>query len=56
LAEIANQQRAVLGELIEAAREDDLAAVRTSASRNDALNEESNSIARELGATSCADG
>jgi hypothetical protein len=56
LADLADEQRVVLGELVEAARNDDLAAVRTLVSRNQALNDESNTIARELGAQSCAVG
>jgi hypothetical protein len=56
LAEIAHEQRIVLRELVEAARDADLPAVRMLASKNLALSNESNSIARELGAKSCADG
>jgi hypothetical protein len=56
LADLADEQRVVLGDLVEAARDDDFPAVRTLASRNLALNNESNTIARELGAKSCADG
>ena len=56
LAELADEQRVVLGDLVEAAQNDDFLAVRTLASENLALNNESNSIARELGAKSCAGG
>jgi hypothetical protein len=53
LVAIANEQGDVLGELVTAARDNDFAEVRRLASRNDALNSESNSIAGELGADAC---
>jgi len=56
LADIADEQRVVLGELVDAAQDGDFPAVRTLASRNRSLNNESNAIARELGAKSCTDG
>ena len=43
----------LLGELVAAAKDNDFAEVRRLASKNDALNKESNSIARELGADAC---
>ncbi len=53
LAGLAERQRDVLGELIDAATDDDFAEVRRLVSKNDALNKESNSIAREIGADAC---
>jgi hypothetical protein len=55
LVDVANQQRDVLGELIDAARDNDVAKVRELASKNEALNEEGSSIARGLGAEACAE-
>jgi hypothetical protein len=54
LVDIADQQREVLGGLIDAARNDDFAELRRLASKNEALNKESNLIAQELGADACA--
>jgi hypothetical protein len=54
LVEIANQQRDVLDELVEAAEKDDLADVQRLAGRNAALNAESSAIARHIGAKSCS--
>jgi hypothetical protein len=53
LVDIADEQGDVLGGLIAAARDSDVAEVRRLASRNDALNNASTSIARELGADAC---
>jgi hypothetical protein len=55
LVDLADQQHAVLGELIGAARDNDLAKVSALASKNEALNEDANSLARELGADACAE-
>ena len=54
LVDLADQQRDVLDELIHAARDDDFARVRELVAKNEALNKEANSIARELGAEACA--
>jgi hypothetical protein len=54
LVEVAKDQRDVLRDLIDAAKDNDLAAVRTLSSRNEVLNDEANSIMRELGADACA--
>ena len=53
LAGLAELQRDVLGELIDAATDNDFAEVRQLVSKNEALNKESNSIAREIGADAC---
>jgi hypothetical protein len=53
LTDIAHQQREVLGGLVPAAKKGDFAEVRRLASQNEALNKESSSIARELGADAC---
>jgi hypothetical protein len=53
LVDIAEEQGDVLGELVAAARDDNFAEVRSLAERNDALNDQSNAIARELGADAC---
>lgn len=53
LVVIADEQAEVLGDLVSAAKDGDLARVRRLASKNDALNRESNAIARELGADAC---
>jgi hypothetical protein len=53
LVDIAGRQREVLGGLVDAARDRDFAEVRQLVSENDALNKESNSIARQLGADAC---
>jgi hypothetical protein len=52
---LADQQRQVLGELIAAAKDANLAKVRELASRNEALNKETTSITREIGAKACAE-
>jgi len=54
LADLADQQRDVLGGLVDAAEDDDFAKVRELVSKNEALNKESRSITRELGAEACA--
>jgi hypothetical protein len=54
LVDLADQQRDVIGELIDAARDSDFAKVRELDSKNDALNREAGSIARDLGAEACA--
>jgi hypothetical protein len=53
LVDIAEEQGDVLGELVAAARDNNFVEVRSLAERNDALNNESNAIARELGADAC---
>ena len=53
LTDIADQQRKVLGGLVDAAKNGDFAEVRRLASKSEALNKESSSIARELGADAC---
>ena len=52
--DIVDQQREVLGGLVDAARNGDFAEVRRLASKNEALNKESSSIAQKLGADACA--
>jgi ABC-type phosphate transport system auxiliary subunit len=54
LAELTDRQRDVLAELVEAAKQDDVAEVQELASKNAALNEQTNALARNLGASSCA--
>lgn len=54
LVELADRQRDVLGELIDAATNNDLAEVRELVAKNEAVNQEANSIARNLGAEACA--
>lgn len=54
MVELAEQQRDSLAGLIDAAKSGDVAEVRQLASKNQALNEEANSITRELGAEACA--
>jgi hypothetical protein len=54
LVALAEQQRDVLADLIDAAENGQVAEARRLASRNQALNEEANSITRELGAGACA--
>jgi hypothetical protein len=53
LVDIANQQQDVLTKLVDAASENDLARIPQLVSKNDALNKESGSIAREIGASAC---
>jgi hypothetical protein len=55
LVDLADEQRDVLAELVDAAKGSDIAKVRELASKNAALNKEASTIARELGAESCAD-
>ncbi|MEK6273720.1 MAG: hypothetical protein AABM30_00095 [Actinomycetota bacterium] len=54
LTDLADQQRDVLVGLVAAAKRSDFEAVNELASKNATLNRESSSIAKELGATSCA--
>ena len=54
LVGIAGQQRDVLRGLVDAAKDSNLNALRQLVSKNDALNKESNAIARELGADACS--
>jgi hypothetical protein len=56
LVDLADQQRQVLGDLIAAAKDGNIVQVRELASRNQALNKETTSITRELGAKACAEG
>jgi hypothetical protein len=53
LADIAEEQRDAIADLIDAARSGDVVKVRQLAARNQALNEQANSITRELGAETC---
>lgn len=53
LVDIAEEQGDVLGELVAAARDNNVAEVRSLAERNDALNNASKAIAGELGADAC---
>jgi hypothetical protein len=55
LVDLADQQRDVLGALVDAAKDNDVARVRELASKNEALNKEANSVMRELGAEACAE-
>jgi ABC-type phosphate transport system auxiliary subunit len=54
LAELTDRQRDVLAELVEAAKQNDVAEVQELASKNATLNEQTNALARNLGASSCA--
>jgi len=54
LVELTDRQRDVLAELVEAAKQNDVAQVQELASKNATLNEETNALARNLGAKSCA--
>jgi hypothetical protein len=54
LVDVADQQRDVLAELVDAAKANDVMRVRELVPRNAALNTEADSIARDLGAESCA--
>jgi hypothetical protein len=54
LVDLADQQSAVLRELIEAAKDNDVAKVSALASKNEAVNQDANSVARRLGAEACA--
>jgi hypothetical protein len=54
LTAIADEQRTVLSGMVEAAKRGDGTKVGELASRNAMLNQESNSIAREIGASACA--
>jgi hypothetical protein len=53
LVDLAEQQRDALADLIDAAKNSDVAQVRQLASKNAALNEEAGSITRGLGAEAC---
>jgi gas vesicle protein len=55
LVDLADQQRDVIAELIDAAKDSDFAKVRELVSKNEALNKEANSVARELGAEACVE-
>jgi hypothetical protein len=54
LVEIADQQRDVLAGLVAAAKKGDLAKVQRLLARNAALNMQSSTIARQLGANACS--
>jgi hypothetical protein len=54
LVELTDRQRDVLAELVEAAKRQDVAQLQELASENATLNEETNALARNLGARSCA--
>ncbi|MEX2644981.1 MAG: hypothetical protein WD249_01840 [Gaiellaceae bacterium] len=53
--EIADESQRLIGELVEAAEDDDLQRAGEIAEEGDALNEESEEIATELGAENCAE-
>jgi len=55
LIDLADQQRDVIGGLIDTAKSNDVAKVQELVSKNEALNKESRSITRELGAEACAE-
>jgi hypothetical protein len=55
LVDLTDQQRNVIAGLVDAAKANDLAKVRELDSKNKALNKETTSITRELGAKVCAD-
>jgi len=53
--EIADESQRLIGDLVEAAEDDDLQRAEEIAEEGGALNDESEEIARELGAESCAE-
>jgi hypothetical protein len=55
LVDLTDQQRNVIAGLVDAAKANDVAKVRELDSKNKALNKETTSITRELGAKVCAD-
>lgn len=55
LVDLADQQRNVLGELVDAAQDNDFAKVRELDSENKRVNMEANSIMSELGAEACSE-
>jgi ABC-type transporter Mla subunit MlaD len=55
LVELADAQRDVLADLVDAAQAKDVAKVNELVSKNEALNEEANSLTRKLGAKACAE-
>nr|MDP9491113.1 hypothetical protein [Actinomycetota bacterium] len=55
LVDLADQQRNVLGELVDAALDNDFAKVRELDSENKRVNMEANSIMSELGAEACSE-
>jgi hypothetical protein len=54
LVDLSNRQCDVLAALVEAAKQNDVAQVRELVPKNEMLNKESNNLARNLGARSCA--
>jgi hypothetical protein len=54
LVELTDRQRDVLAALVEAAKQNDVAQVQELAAKNAMLNDETNTLARDLGARSCA--
>ena len=54
LVELTDEQRGVLADLIEAARKNDVAKVQELAAKNERVNDQTGSLARDLGAKSCA--
>ena len=56
LVELADEQHDVLRDLVDAANDNDLPRVGELATMNAAVNEEANSVARDLGAEACARG
>lgn len=55
VVDLADQQLNVLGELVDAAQDNDFAKVRELDSENKRVNEEANSVMSELGANACAE-
>ncbi len=54
LVDLAEQQRDVLSDLVDAAKDGDVARLQQLVAKNATLNKESNSIAGRLGANACA--
>jgi septal ring factor EnvC (AmiA/AmiB activator) len=54
LADLTDEQRGVLADLIEAAKRNDVVKVQELVVKNEAVNDETDSLARNLGAKSCA--
>jgi hypothetical protein len=53
LVDLTDEQRGVLADLIEAAKKNDVAKVQELAAKNERVNEQTGSLARDLGAKSC---
>jgi hypothetical protein len=54
LADLTDEQRGVLAELVDAAKKNDVAKVQELVAKNARVNDEAGSLARDLGAKSCA--